>query len=186
VVRPSRLHAGPQARIGRPCESAAARPVQARRPHHKSHSFILILALSFLVGEWDLDYTYSLQPDGPEMTDLAGAGSIRTILDGTHLCVDYRVHRKDTDEPIGSAHGVFAWDSERGRYRYHWFESSGASLQATAHLSDADTLVLNWDNHCGQTFQRVHDDRVVLEMTCPEQGLTLRVDLSRKVDQLTR
>ena len=141
-------------------------------------------ALGFLMGEWDLDYTYSVKPDGPKAKDLAGRGSIRAILGGTHLCFDYRVHRKETGEPIGSAHGVFAWESEPQRYRYSWFESSGASLQATAQLTDADTLFLDWDNDCSQTFQRLNDDAVVLEMRCPEQGLTLRVDMARRADQL--
>jgi hypothetical protein len=102
------------------------------------------------------------------------------ILDGTHLCFDYQVRHKQTGELTGSAHGVFAWDSESGRYRYFWFESSGTFLQATGHLRDADTLFLDWENDCTQTFRRVDDATVVLEMTCPEQGLTLRVDMSKK------
>ncbi len=142
--------------------------------------------LRFLIGEWELAYTYSTEPDGPSMTDLAGAGSIRTILGGTHLCFDYDVHRKETGEPAGSAHGVFAWDSGRQRYRYHWFESSGAFLQASAELADPDTLVLDWDNDCSQTFRRENHDRIVLEMTCPEQALTLRVEMSRGVGQPRR
>ena len=30
------------------------------------------------------------------------------------------------------------------------------------------------------------DDTVVLEMTCPEQGLTLRVDMSRRAEHQPR
>ena len=143
-------------------------------------------ALGFLVGEWDLDSTYSVEPDGPRGTDRGGRGTIRTILGGAHLCFDYQGPDKETGEPSGSAHGVFAWDAQRQRHRYFWFESSGAFEQATAHLRDADTLFLDWDNDCSQTFQRVNDDTVVLEMTCPEQGLTLRVDMSRRVEQPPR
>jgi hypothetical protein len=141
-------------------------------------------ALGFLVGEWDLDYTYSVEPGGPSRNDLTGTGTIRPILDGAHLCFDYRVHNKETGEPAGSAHGVFAWDTERRRYRYVWFESSGAFLQATAQLDGADTLFLDWDNDCTQTFRLVSDDEVVLEMSCPEQGLTLRVDMARRAEEI--
>jgi len=75
---------------------------------------------------------------------------------------------------------MFSWDPLRQRYRYTWFESSGASLNATAELRDAETLVLDWENGCTQTFQPTTTDTVVLEMRCPAQGLTLRVDMSRR------
>jgi hypothetical protein len=137
-------------------------------------------SLAFMLGDWDLDYTYSTEPGGPTRNDLTGSGTIRSTLGGTFLTFDYQVRGKEQTDPSGSAHGVFAWDSTAQQYRYFWFESSGAFRQAVAHLRDPGTLFLDWEgDDCTQTFHRVADDMLVLEMTCPTQGLTLRVDMRR-------
>jgi hypothetical protein len=136
-------------------------------------------ALGFMVGEWNLDYT--VEQGGKTSSDLRGSGSLRYLFDGTYLSFDYDVQDKKTSDTVGGAHAVFAWDSKAGEYRFYWFESSGTFLQATASLRDAETLFLQWQgNDCTQIFRRVGDDAMFLEMKCPGQALTLRVDFSRK------
>ncbi len=147
----------------------------------QSEAIRRMASLEFLLGEWELAYSYSLEAGGPTLTDLAGSGTIRSTLGGTHLTFDYQVRRQETGEPAGSAHGVFAWDAAAEGYRYFWFESSGSFRQAMAHLRDTRTLFLDWEgDDCTQTFQRVDDDTIVLEMTCPSQGRTLQVDMKRR------
>ena len=138
-------------------------------------------ALEFLVGEWHLDYTY--RQGGETRRDLVGSGTLRPILDDRYLAFDYQVRNRESGKSGGSAHGVLAWDPKGERYRYFWFESSGAFLPATGELRAAGTLFLDWEGvDCTQTFTRVDDDHVVLEMGCPEQDLHLRVDMSRRAE----
>jgi hypothetical protein len=135
--------------------------------------------LGFMVGEWDLDYTAHY--GGKADRDLCGTGAIKPLYDGVYLWFEYEVRNKRTHEIGGGARGIFAWDSKSEAYRYYWFESSGAFLNATASLRDAETLYLQWHGvDCTQIFQRVSDDALLLEMTCPEQNLKLRVDMSRR------
>lgn len=135
-------------------------------------------ALSFMVGEWELDYTVTQH--GHTTKTIRGSGSLRYLFNATYLTFNYQMQQKDTGERIGEAHGIFAWDNKAGHYRYYWFESSGTFLQATAILRDDHTLALEWqDTDCTQIFRRVSADAMYLEMRCPEQDLLLRVDFSR-------
>jgi hypothetical protein len=134
-------------------------------------------ALSFLLGDWELDYTVTRQ--GRTTKTIRGTGSMRYLFDETYLTFDYRTQHVDTGE-IGQAHGIFAWDAKSRQYRYYWFESSGSFLQATCVLRDEDTLAMEWlDIDCTQIFQRQSPDTMFLEMRCPAQDVLLRVDFSR-------
>ena len=136
-------------------------------------------ALSFMVGEWELDYTVTQH--GCTTSTICGSGSLRYLFDATYLTFDYQMRQKDTGEMIGEAHGVFAWDPKAGQYRYYWFESSGTFLQATGVLRDDRTLALEWqDVNCTQIFRQVSADAIYLEMHCPDTDLLLRVDFSRR------
>lgn len=136
-------------------------------------------ALDFLIGEWELDYTVTQR--GSTTSTMRGTGSMRYLFDGIYLTFDYRVFEKATGAMIGQAHGIFAWDAKAGQYRYHWFESSGAFLQAIAVLRDEHTLAMEWQGiDCTQIFQRVGPEAMYLEMRCPADDLLLRVDFSRR------
>jgi len=135
-------------------------------------------ALSFMVGEWGLDYTVTQH--GHTTKTIQGIGLLRYLFNATYLTFDYHMLEKATREKIGEAHAIFAWDKKLGQYRYYWFESSGNFLQATGILQDDHTLALEWqDINCTQIFRRVNADAMYLEMQCPEQELLLRVDFSR-------
>jgi hypothetical protein len=140
-----------------------------------------IALLSFMVGDWDLDYT--VHQGGKIQNDLCGTGSIKPIFDGVYLWFEYEIRNKQRGEISGEARGIFAWDSKAEAYRYYWFENSGAFLNATAHLRDEHTLFILWHGvDCTQTFRRKSDDAMLLEMTCPEQDLVLQVNMSRRED----
>jgi hypothetical protein len=135
-------------------------------------------ALSFLAGEWELDYTVTQH--GRTTKTIRGTGSLRYLFDATYLTFDYRAQSTDTGE-IRQAHAVFAWDAKAGRYRYYWFESSGVFLQATGVLRDDHTLALEWQGiNCTQIFRRVSADAMYLEMRCADEDLLMRVDFSRR------
>jgi hypothetical protein len=135
-------------------------------------------ALSFMIGEWALDYTVTQH--GQTTKAMRGIGTLRYLFNAAYLTFDYQVLQKDTGEMIAEAHAIFAWDKKLEQYRYYWFESSGNFLQATGILRDADTLALEWqDIHCTQIFRHVSADAMFLEMRCPEADLLLRVDFSR-------
>ena len=136
-------------------------------------------ALSFMIGEWALDYTVTQH--GLTTKTIRGIGTLRYLFNATYLTFDYQAHLKASGEMIAEAHAIFAWDEKPGQYRYYWFESSGNFHQATGILRDADTLALEWqDIHCTQIFRRVSADAMYLEMRCPEADLLLRVDFSRR------
>jgi len=136
-----------------------------------------IRALSFMIGEWALDYTVTQR--GKTAKTIRGTGSLRLLFDA-YLTFDYRVFDKASEAKSAEAHAIFVWDKAAGQYRYYWFESSGNFQQATATLQDADTLALDWrDINCTQIFRRVSADAMYLEMQCPDQDLLLRVDFSR-------
>ena len=135
-------------------------------------------ALSFMIGEWELDYT--MTQHGHKTKTIRGIGSLRYLFNATYLTFDYQMVEKATGKMIGEAHAIFAWDKNSGQYRYYWFEGSGTFHQATGILQDVHTLALEWqDIHCTQIFRRVSPDAMYLEMQCPEQDLLLRVDFSR-------
>jgi hypothetical protein len=135
-------------------------------------------ALSFMIGEWGLDYTVT--QNGRTTKTIRGTGSLRYLFNATYLTFDYQVFGKESGEMIAEAHAIFAWDKKSGQYRYYWFEDSGNFHQATGVLRDAHTLALEWrDINCTQIFRRVSADAMYLEMQCAEQDLLLRVDFTR-------
>ena len=135
-------------------------------------------ALSFMIGEWGLDYTVTQH--GHTTKTIRGTGSIRYLFNAAYLIFDYRIFEKATGDMIAEAHAIFAWDKKSGQYRYYWFEDSGNFHQATGVLRDAHTLALEWQEiNCTQIFQRVGADAMYLEMRCPAQDLLLRVDFAR-------
>jgi hypothetical protein len=135
-------------------------------------------ALSFMLGDWELDYTVTQH--GRTTKPIRGTGSLRYLFDATYLTFDYRMLDKETGETLGGAHGLFAWDAKAQQYRYYWFESSGTFLEATGVLANDDTLALEWQGvNCTQIFRRLSADAMYLEMRCPDQDLLLRVDFSR-------
>ena len=140
-----------------------------------------IHALSFMLGEWDLDYTVTQH--GSTTSTICGTGSIRRLFDATYITFDYQMRQKQTREKIGEAHAIIAWDKKARQYRFFWFESSGTFLQANGSLSDDHTLALEWQNvNCRQAFRRIDDDAIFLEMQCPDEDLILRVDFARLSD----
>jgi hypothetical protein len=135
-------------------------------------------ALSFMVGDWELDYTVTQH--GRTTKPIRGTRSLRYLFDAIYLAFDYRTVDKDTGEATGGAHGLFAWDGKAQQYRYYWFESSGTFLEATGVLRDDHTLALEWQGlNCTQIFRRVSAYAMYLEMRCPDEDLLLRVDFSR-------
>lgn len=135
-------------------------------------------ALSFMIGEWELDYTVT--QNGHTTQTIRGTGSLRFLFNATYLTFDYQMIEKATGEMIAEAHAIFAWDKQSGQYRYYWFENSGNFHQATGVLRDPRTLALEWQEiNCTQIFRSVSADAMYLEMRCPDQDLLLRVDFSR-------
>jgi hypothetical protein len=135
-------------------------------------------ALSFMAGEWNLDYTVTQR--GSTTRAIRGTGSLRYLFDATYLTFDYQAQQKETGESIGEAHAIFTWENKNQQYRYFWFESSGSFHQATGFLRDEHTLALEWQGiHCSQIFRRVSTDAMYLEMWCPDEDLLLRVDFTR-------
>jgi len=150
-------------------------------PATQDHGASGIPALSFMVGEWELDYTVTRH--GSTTRTICGTGSIRHLFDATYLIFDYVMQQKETREKIAEAHAIFTWDKKAGQYRYYWFESSGTFLQANGSLSDDHTLALEWQGvNCKQIFRRVDANAMYLEMHCPDEDFTLRVDFTRVTD----
>jgi hypothetical protein len=140
-----------------------------------------IPALSFMIGEWELDYTVTQR--GSTTRTICGTGSIRPLFDTTYVTFDYQMRHKATREKIGEAHAIIAWDKKAGQYRFFGFESSGTFLQANGCLSDDHTLALEWQGiNCRQIFSCVDADAMYLEMQCSDEDLILRVDFARKTD----
>ena len=136
-------------------------------------------ALSFMIGEWELDYTVTQQ--GHSTKAFGGTGSLRYLFNDTYITFDYRMIEKATRETIAEAHAILAWDKKAGQYHYYWFESSGDFHQATGVLQDAYTLALEWQEiNCKQIFRSTSPDGMYLEMRCPDQDLLLRVDFTRR------
>jgi len=140
-----------------------------------------IPALTFMVGEWELDY--KVTQHGNTTRTICGTGSIRHLFDTTYITFDYQMRQKETGEKIGEAHAIVAWDKKAGQYRFFWFEGSGTFLQANGWLSDNHTLALEWQGvNCRQIFRYVDADAMYLEMQCPDEDLIMRVDFARMTD----
>lgn len=120
---------------------------------------------NFLLGKWHLEYKvpksqYSQEDQG------SGEGEFKRILNDKYVAFDYHAILTGGE---GSAHGVFAWDEKSKIYRYWWFEDSGAFMKATCNFLDDNTLCLNWhDSTLVQTFSKMEDGNVILEMRYPK------------------
>ena len=119
-------------------------------------------AFEFLLGDWDLHYVIP-QSTLSEPKTGSGFGRFQRTLEDKAVFFDYT---SLIDGETGQAHGVFLKDEKAELYRYWWFESSGAFMQASCRFSDSDTLNMNWhDSTLTQFFKRLGPDRVQLQMS---------------------
>ena len=135
----------------------------------------------FLIGSWNLEYNIPKSSFSTAKTG-TGAGTFKRALDDKYVFFDYE---SNIEGESGGAHGIFAWDEKTQIYRYWWFESSGAYMEATCNFTDDNTLFMNWHNSLLiQTFKKVNKNKVVLHMsnaTSENQfELVLEVILKRK------
>ena len=118
----------------------------------------------FLLGDWDLEYRIP-KSSFHEAATGNGKGTFKKALNNKYVIFDYVSF---VDSKQGEAHGIFAWDDKANIYRYWWFESSGAFMQASCQFINEKTLAMNWhDCLLVQTFQKTAEDRVVLRMEQP-------------------
>lgn len=128
----------------------------------------------FLIGEWNLEYKVPKSQFSDEDHG-SGEGEFKRILNDKYVTFDY--HWKYAAGE-GSAHGIFAWDDKSKIYRYWWFEDSGVFMEATCDFLDDNTLCLNWhDSILVQTFTRIKDEKVVLEMRYPKDKTGYKIVL---------
>lgn len=135
----------------------------------------------FLIGDWNLKYNIPKSSFG-KATTRTGFGTFNRTLDNKYVFFDYE---SNIEGETGGAHGIFAWDEKTQIYRYWWFESSGAFMEAACNFTDEDTLFMNWHNSLLiQTFKKINNNKVVLHMsnaTSENQfELVLEVILTRK------
>lgn len=140
--------------------------------------------LGFLLGDWDLHYHIPKSVLSEAKTG-GGFGRFQRALEGKAVFFDYT---SLIDGETGQAHGVFVKDEKTGIYRYWWFESSGAFMQASCQFSDDDTLNMNWhDSTLTQFFKRLGPDRVQLQMSLQNSDggvdSVLEVLLTRKTGE---
>jgi hypothetical protein len=119
---------------------------------------------NFLLGNWKLEY--KVPKSGFSSEDIGeGEGRFEYILNNRYVAFDY--HAKLTNMER-SAHAIFAWDSKCKIYRYWWFEDSGEFMKATCNFIDENTLCMNWhDSILVQTFSRLENDKIILQMKYP-------------------
>ena len=135
----------------------------------------------FLIGDWSLEYKVP-KSSFSKATTGTGFGTFNRALDNKYVFFDYE---SNIEGETGGAHGIFAWDEKAQIYRYWWFESSGAFMEATCNFTDEDTLCMNWHNSLLiQTFKKIYKNKVVLHMsnaTSENQfEVVLEVILTRK------
>ena len=121
---------------------------------------------NFLLGTWKLEYKVPKSQFSEGDTG-NGEGEFKRILNDRYVTFDY--HAKLT-RGEGAAHAIFAWDEKSKIYRYWWFEDSGAFMEATCNFINENTLCLNWHNSIlVQTFKKMEDGKVVLQMSYPSE-----------------
>jgi len=135
----------------------------------------------FLIGDWKLEYNIP-KSSFSEAIKATGFGTFKRTLDDKYVFFDYG---SDIEHETEGAHGIFAWDEKSKIYRYWWFESSGAFMEATCNFTNEETLSMNWHNSLLiQTFKKINNNKVVLHMsnaTSENQfELVLEVILTRK------
>ena len=136
----------------------------------------------FLVGDWNLDYSFPKSEFSKEAGTGKGSGTIRRILENRYVCFDYSCALTTGVEV--QAQGIFAWDNKANIYRYWWFESSGSFSEASCRFIDDDTLFLNWhDGLLIQTFKKDGADGVMLSMEHPDASGEYRAVLSVRFDR---
>lgn len=116
----------------------------------------------FLIGSWNMKSNIP-KSSFSEATTGTGFGTFKRALDDKYVFFDYE---SLFDEEKGGAHGIFAWDEKALLYRYWWFESSGAFMEATCNFVDEKTLFMNWHNSLLiQTFKKINKNKVILHMS---------------------
>jgi hypothetical protein len=136
---------------------------------------------NFLIGTWKMDSKVPKSQFSEEDKG-QGEGEFTRILNDRYVTFDYKAQYS---KGKGAAHGIFAWDEKSQIYRYWWFEDSGAFDQATCNFIDDNTLCLNWHNSIlVQSFSRINDKKIVLEMRYPsnktDYKIVLEVVFSKK------
>jgi hypothetical protein len=135
----------------------------------------------FLIGSWNLEYNIP-KSSFSEIKTGTGFGTFKRTLDDKYVFFDYK---SNIEGETGVAHGIFAWEKKAQIYRYWWFESSGAYMEATCNFTDDDTLFINWHNSLLiQTFKKIDHKNVQLHMSNviseDKNELILEVILIRK------
>ena len=107
---------------------------------------------NFLLGDWDLEYRVPKSSIHEAATGI-GSGTMKRALNDKFVIFDYVA---SLDDPEDKAHGIFVKDEKAGFYRYWWFESSGAFMQASCDFVNDKTLAMNWHNslRCRRLFHR--------------------------------
>jgi hypothetical protein len=99
-----------------------------------------VAKLEFLVGEWVHEEVHQGTPSG-----VGAKGAARSknawIHDGHHLYHLYKSRRPDGSEYDGR--GVIAWDAAGKRYRFHWFDSTGAVAVYNGAFDPEGTLIFS-------------------------------------------
>jgi len=120
--------------------------------------------LAFLIGDWKLEYKVPKSRYSSEDTG-SGEGNFQWILNNNYMTFNYYAKLSTREN---TAHALFAWDEKSKLYRYWWFEDSGAFMSASCNFIDENTLCLNWhDSLLVQTFHRIDDDKIILQMKYP-------------------
>jgi hypothetical protein len=136
---------------------------------------------AFLLGDWVLEYNIP-ESSFSNAATATGTGTFKRTLNEKYVFFDYE---GEFEGQKGGAHGVFRWDEKAKIYKYWWFESSGAFMQASCNFTDENTLFMVWhDTLLRQTFKKVGPDKIILRMenASSEENyeLVLEVILTRR------
>ena len=136
----------------------------------------------FLLGDWDLEYRVP-KSSLHSAASGSGRGTIKRALNDKFVIFDYVSSVEGGEQ--GEAHGIFVRDEKANIYRYWWFESSGAFMQASCNFVSEQILAMNWhDSLLVQTFRQTGENEVVLRMEQPgpdgQYELLMEVILTRR------
>jgi len=136
----------------------------------------------FLIGDWQLDYTFPRSEFSAEAGTGEGSEAIRRILGNKYVCFDYSCSLTTGN---AAAHAIFARDDERNVYRFWWFEDSGSFMEASCQFINDNVLFINWHNSLLiQTFEKDGPDGMTLTMKHPdpsgEYRTVLPIQFTRK------
>jgi len=93
----------------------------------------------FLLGDWILEYKVPKSAFHESATG-SGSGTFKRALSDKYVIFDYF---SSVGGQQGEAHGIFVRDEKANIYRYWWFESSGAFMQASCNFVNEKTLHMN-------------------------------------------